>query len=97
MAQSKKTSTKKPAAKSSSKSSAPKKKSTPKPQEINPPEPVIPIRRELGAVLFLFLALFTGISYFRDEGAFGWMTVACVIGLGPVIEWTSKKLARFIS
>lgn len=70
MAQSKKSSTKKPAAKSSSKSSAPKKKSTPKPQEINPPEPVIPIRRELGAVLFLFLALFTGISYFRDEGAF---------------------------
>ena len=70
MAQSKKSSTKKPVAKSSSKSSAPKKKSTPKPQEINPPEPVIPIRRELGAVLFLFLALFTGISYFRDEGAF---------------------------
>ena len=70
MAQSKKTSTKKPAAKTSTKSSAPKKKSTPKPQEINPPEPVIPIRRELGAVLFLFLALFTGISYFRDEGAF---------------------------
>ena len=70
MAQSKKSSTKKPVAKSSSKSSAPKKKSTPRPQEINPPEPVIPIRRELGAVLFLFLALFTGISYFRDEGAF---------------------------
>ena len=70
MAQSKKSSTKKPVAKSSSKSSVPKKKSTPKPQEINPPEPVIPIRRELGAVLFLFLALFTGISYFRDEGAF---------------------------
>ena len=70
MAQSKKTSTKKPASKTSTKTSAPKKKSTPKPQEINPPEPVIPIRRELGAVLFLFLALFTGISYFRDEGAF---------------------------
>ena len=70
MAQSKKSSTKKPAAKTSTKSGAPKKKSTPKPQEINPPEPVIPIRRELGAVLFLFLALFTGISYFRDEGAF---------------------------
>jgi len=70
MAQSKKTSTKKTAAKASTKTSAPKKKSTPKPQEINPPEPVIPIRRELGAVLFLFLALFTGISYFRDEGAF---------------------------
>ena len=70
MAQSKKSSTKKPASKTSTKSGAPKKKSTPKPQEINPPEPVIPIRRELGAVLFLFLALFTGISYFRDEGAF---------------------------
>ncbi len=70
MAQSKKSSTKKTASKTSTKSGAPKKKSTPKPQEINPPEPVIPIRRELGAVLFLFLALFTGISYFRDEGAF---------------------------
>ena len=70
MAQSKKSSTKKTASKTSTKTSAPKKKSTPKPQEINPPEPVIPIRRELGAVLFLFLALFTGISYFQDEGAF---------------------------
>ena len=70
MAQSKKTSTKKPAAKTAAKTSTPKKKSAPRPQDVNPPEPVIPIRRELGAVMFLFLALFTGISYFRDEGAF---------------------------
>ena len=70
MAQSKKTSTKKTAAKTAAKTSATKKKSAPRPQDVNPPEPVIPIRRELGAVMFLFLALFTGISYFRDEGAF---------------------------
>ena len=69
MAQSKKTS-KKTTAKPSNKSSAPKRKSTSKPQELNPPEPVVPIRRELGAVLFFFLALFTGIGYFRNEGAF---------------------------
>ena len=35
-----------------------------------PQEPVIPIRRELGAVIFLFLAVFVAISYFRSEGSF---------------------------
>ena len=63
MAQSKKTS-KKTTAKPANKSSAPKRKSTSKPQELNPPEPVVPIRRELGAVLFFFLALFTGIGLY---------------------------------
>ena len=30
----------------------------------------MPVRREVGAVLSLFLALFVGISYFMNEGAF---------------------------
>ena len=35
-----------------------------------PQEPVVPIRREAGAVVFLFLAVFVTISYFKPEGAF---------------------------
>ena len=35
-----------------------------------PQEPVVPIRREAGAVVFLFLAVFVTISYFKTEGAF---------------------------
>lgn len=35
-----------------------------------PPEPARPIRREVGAVVFLFLAVFTVISYFNNEGTF---------------------------
>ena len=63
MAQSKKTSTK-------SKSSSTKKKSSKKAQPTQPPEPVVPVRREMAAVVFLFLAIFVGISYFKNEGAF---------------------------
>ena len=39
-------------------------------QPVNPPEPAPPIRRELGGVLFFFLAVFTAVSYFSSEGAF---------------------------
>ncbi len=35
-----------------------------------PAEPVVPIRREVCGVFFLFLTLVTVISYFRNEGAF---------------------------
>lgn len=63
MAQSKRTSSK-------SKSTSTKKKSTKKAQATQPPEPVVPVRREMAAVVFLFLAIFVGISYFKNEGAF---------------------------
>ncbi len=46
---------------------------------------------------FALLAWVLGTVFVKAEGAFGWMTVACVVGLGPVIEWTSKRLARFVN
>ncbi len=49
--------------------SAPSSRSARK-QPANPPEPAPPIRRELGGVLFFFLAVFTAVSYFSSEGAF---------------------------
>ena len=69
MAQSKKNST---ASKNSSKSKTNSKgKANSKPVNTAPPEePVLPIRRELCAVLFLFLAVFIAISYFKPEGSF---------------------------
>ncbi len=69
MAQSKKNST---ASKNSSKSKTnTKSKANSKPVNTAPPEePVLPIRRELCAVLFLFLAVFIAISYFKPEGSF---------------------------
>ena len=67
MAQSKKKTT---TNKNESKSKASSKKSS-KPVNTAPPEePVVPIRRELGAVVFLFLAVFVAISYFKPEGSF---------------------------
>lgn len=63
MAQSKKTNSK-------SKSTSTKKKTTKKAQPTQPPEPVVPVRREMAAVVFLFLAIFVAISYFKNEGAF---------------------------
>ncbi len=63
MAQKKKTT------KKTTKSASPKKSSA-KSRPSAPPEPVVPIRRELGGVLFFFLAVFIGVSYFRNEGAF---------------------------
>ena len=62
MAQAKKTTTKKKTSSS--------KKTGAKAQPTQPPDPVVPVRREVGAVLSLFLALFVGISYFMNEGAF---------------------------
>ena len=64
MAQSKKNST---ASKNNSKSKTnTKSKANSKPVNTAPPEePVLPIRRELCAVLFLFLAVFITISYFK--------------------------------
>ena len=67
MAQSKKNST---ASKNKSKTNS-KSKANSKPVNTAPPEePVLPIRRELCAVLFLFLAVFITISYFKPEGSF---------------------------
>ena len=85
MAQSKKTSTakkssgsksaaKKPASKSTKSSTAKKTGSTKKTkanEPIMPPsQPVKPIRREVSAVVFLFLAVFMVISHFNDDGSF---------------------------
>ena len=69
MAQSKKNST---ASKNNRKSKTnTKSKANSKPVNTTPPEePVLPIRRELCAVLFLFLAVFIAISYFKPEGSF---------------------------
>ena len=69
MAQSKKNST---ASKNNRKSKTnTKSKANSKPVNTAPPEePVLPIRRELCAVLFLFLAVFIAISYFKPEGSF---------------------------
>ena len=55
---------------SKAKSSASTKKRSARPEPMNPPEPVVPVRRELGGVFFLFLTLVIIISYFRNEGAF---------------------------
>lgn len=64
----KKTTTTKKSGGSKSGSSA---KKTGKQAASQPPqEPVVPIRREVGAVIFLFLAVFVAISYFRSEGSF---------------------------
>ncbi len=68
MAQSKKKST--TTKKSGSKSSSSSKKSGKQTASQPPQEPVVPIRREVGAVIFLFLAVFVAISYFKSEGAF---------------------------
>ena len=54
----------------SSKSSSSSKKSGKQTASQPPQEPVVPIRREVGAVIFLFLAVFVTISYFRSEGSF---------------------------
>jgi len=70
MAQSKKTTANKStsgASKKNSTASRQKKSTAPAPPVT---EPVVPIRRELGAVAFLFLSLFVFISYFKPDGAF---------------------------
>ena len=67
MAQSKSTAKK---TTSKTKASPTAKKRASRPEPTTPPEPVVPIRRELGGVFFLFLTLVIIISYFNDEGAF---------------------------
>ena len=70
MAQSKSTAKK---TTSKAKSSASTKKRSARPEPMNPPEPVVPIRRELGGVFFLFLTLVIIISYIpstKENGAF---------------------------
>lgn len=52
------------------KSSSPARKNSKQTASQPPQEPVVPIRREVGAVVFLFLAVFVAISYFRSEGSF---------------------------
>ena len=70
MAQSKSTTTKKNTS-SSGKKTDTKAKKTGKAANTAPPEPPVqPIRREVAAVIFLFLAVFTGISCFNTDGAF---------------------------
>ena len=66
MAQSKKTNS--TGKKSSGKASPPKKKIDE--AVLAPDEAMPPIRRELGAVIFLFLAVFEIISYFNTDGTF---------------------------
>ena len=67
MAQSKSTSKK---TTSKTKAASPAKKRTARAEPMTPPEPVVPIRREIGGVFFLFLTLVIVISYFKNEGAF---------------------------
>ena len=67
MAQSKKTS--KTTTKKTTKPST-AKKNTAKQEPVSPPEPVVPIRRELGGVIYFFLGVFILVSYFHNEGSF---------------------------
>ncbi len=69
MAQTKSSSKKSTTKTAKAKSSAPKR-TVRAAADMTPPEPVVPIRRELGGVFFLFLSLVIVISYFRNEGAF---------------------------
>ena len=90
MAQSKKTNTK-------SKSTSTKKKSTSKAQPTYPPEPVVPIRREVAAVVYLFLAIFIGISYFKNEGAFVLFFSNLIKGLCGWGYWLTAPVFLVIS
>ena len=65
--------TKKTGSSGAKKSTTAKKTSTKKkaPEVVTPPEPPAPpIRRELGAVVFLFLAVFVVISHYNADGKF---------------------------
>ncbi len=90
MAQSKKTSTK-------AKSANTKKKTNSRAQATQPPEPVVPIRREMGAVVFLFLAIFIGISYFKNEGAFVLFFSNLIKGLIGWGYWLTAPMFLVIS
>jgi len=90
MAQSKKTSSK-------SKTSSTKKKSSSKAQVTQAPEPVVPVRREMAAVIFLFLAIFVGISYFKNEGAFVLFFSNLIKGLCGWGYWLTAPMFIVIS
>ena len=88
----KKTSTKK----TTKPKSAPAKKSA-RAQSMTPPEPVVPIRRELGGVFFLFLTLVIAISYFKDEGAFVQFFSGLVKGFAGWGYWITAPVFLLIS
>ncbi len=88
MAQSKKTSTK-------GKTTTKKKNNRVQPTQ--PPEPVVPVRREMGAVVFLFLAIFIGISYFKNEGAFVLFFSNLIKGLIGWGYWLTAPMFLVIS
>ena len=74
---------------------APAKRQSPK-QEM-PPEPVVPIRREIGGVFFLFLTLVIAISYFRDEGAFVQFFSGLIKGFAGWGYWLAAPTFLLIS
>ena len=87
---------KKKAKKKTTKSAAPKK-SPARSKPSAPPEPVTPIRRELGGVLFFFLAVFVGVSYFMKEGAFIQFISDLVRGLSGYGYWLTAPVFLLIS
>ncbi len=62
-----------------------------------PPEPARPIRREVGAVVFLFLAVFTVISYFNNEGTFIVFFTDLLLGLVGWGFWICAPVFFLIS
>ncbi len=77
--------------------SAPAKKRSAKPQNMMPPEPVVPIRREIGGVFFLFLTLVIIISYFKNEGAFVQFFSDIVRGFAGWGYWITAPVFLLIS
>jgi len=62
-----------------------------------PPEPAKPIRRELGAVIFLFLGVFTVISYFNNDGAFIVFFTDLLLGLVGWGFWICAPVFLLVS
>ena len=82
MAQSKKTTTKKTGSASAKKTTNSRSmKTAQSAAAAQQPAQVVPVRRELGAVVFLFLALVVGVSYFKPEGSFVLFFSNLVMGL----------------
>ena len=73
----------------------PAKRSAPRTE--TPPEPVVPIRREIGGVFFLFLTLVVAISYFRDEGAFVQFFSGLIKGFAGWGYWLAAPVFLLIS
>ena len=74
-------------------------KKTPQPQmpPMSPPEAVVPIRRELCGVFFLFLTLMISISYFKDEGAFVQFFSGLVKGFAGWGYWITAPVFLLIA